>query len=157
MHHSSHFNAFFPVKINKMWNFCLKLWFFMNHLLYRLKTCAIGFGMHSNPKYVPLKPFQMHFSQSKSTKCEILALCLTPPDKKWKKTSIWTGKKCWKGLKICTYRFWGMPIAMHYVRTLCDKYFLSNDGFSWFLTGRFRHRVLKHGVRVEWDARRTVA
>ena len=50
-------------------------------------------------------------------------------------------------MKICTYRFLGMPIAMHYVRTLCDKYFLSYDGFSWFLTGRFRHRVLKHGCR----------
>ena len=30
--HSSHFDAFFPVKINKMWNFCLKFWFFRNHL-----------------------------------------------------------------------------------------------------------------------------
>ena len=50
-----------------------------------------------------------------------------------------------------------MPITMHYVRTLCDKYFLSYDGFSVFLTGRFRHRVLKHGVGVEWDLRRTAA
>ena len=32
MYHSSHFDAFFPVKINKMWNFCLKFWFFRNHL-----------------------------------------------------------------------------------------------------------------------------
>ena len=49
-----------------------------------------------------------------------------------------------------------MPIAMHYVTTLCDKYFLSYDGFSSFLTGRCRHRVLKHGG-VEWDARGTAA
>ena len=34
------------------------------------------------------------------------------------------------GLTICTYRFLGKPIAMHYVRTLCDKYFLTYDGFS---------------------------
>ena len=61
------------------------------------------------------------------------------------------------GLKICTYRFLCMPIAMYHVRTLCEKYFLSYDGFSWFLTGRFRHRVLKHGVGVEWDAGRTAA
>ena len=33
MHHSSHFNALFPVKINKMWNFCLKLWFFLELLI----------------------------------------------------------------------------------------------------------------------------
>ena len=26
-----------------------------------------------------------------------------------------------------------MPFAMHYVRTLCDKFFLSYDGFSSFL------------------------
>ena len=101
MCHSSHFSAFFPVKINKM----------------------------------------LH---------KFLALCLTPPDKKWKKTFINLNREkvFWKGLKICTYRFWGMPTAMHYVRTLCDKYFLSYDGFSWFpLTGRFRHRVLKHGCK----------
>ena len=34
-----------------------------------------------------------------------------------------------KGLKICTYMFLGVSIAMHYVWTLCDKYFLSYDGF----------------------------
>ena len=33
MHHSSHFNVVFPVKINKMWNFCLKLWFFLELLI----------------------------------------------------------------------------------------------------------------------------
>ena len=49
-----------------------------------------------------------------------------------------------------------MPITMHYVRTLCDKYFVSYYGFL-FLTGRYMHRVLKHGIGVEWDARRTAA
>ena len=39
------------------------------------------------------------------------------------------GKSVWKGLKICTSMFLGIPITMHYVRTLCDKYFLSYDGF----------------------------
>ena len=38
---------------------------------------------------------------------------------------------------------------MHYVRTLCDKYFVSYDGFSSVLTGRFRHMVLKHGVGID--------
>ena len=47
-----------------------------------------------------------------------------------KKSQFVEGKSVWKGLKICTYMFLGMPIAMHYVRTLCDKYFLSYDGFS---------------------------
>ena len=39
------------------------------------------------------------------------------------------GKSVWKGLNICTYMFLGMLITMHYVRTLCDKYVLSYDGF----------------------------
>ena len=50
-----------------------------------------------------------------------------------------------------------MLIAMHYVRTLFDKYCLSDDGFSLFLTGRFRHRILKHGIGVECDPRSTAA
>ena len=29
----AHFNALFPVKINKMWNLCLKLWFFPEPLI----------------------------------------------------------------------------------------------------------------------------
>ena len=49
-----------------------------------------------------------------------------------------------------------MLITMHYVRTLCDKYLLSYDGFfSNFLRGNFRQRVLKHGVGVECDLRST--
>ena len=40
------------------------------------------------------------------------------------------GKSVQKGLTIYTYRFLGMPITMHYVRTLCDTYFLSYNGFS---------------------------
>ena len=47
-----------------------------------------------------------------------------------KKSQFVEGKSVWKGLKICTYMFLGMLIAMPYVRTLCDKYFLSYDGFS---------------------------
>ena len=41
-----------------------------------------------------------------------------------------------------------MLITMHYVRTLCDKYLLSYGGIFNFLRGKFRHRVLKHGVGV---------
>ena len=52
-HHSSHFNAFFPVKINKMWNFCLKLWFFEEPLIAQThETCGIGFGMHVKPLHM---------------------------------------------------------------------------------------------------------
>ena len=50
-----------------------------------------------------------------------------------------------------------MPITMHYVRSLCDKYFLSYYSFSAFCMGRSRYWVMKHGKRVKWDTRRTAA
>ena len=86
MHHSSHFSAFFPLKINKMWNF----WLFTE----------------------------------------------LPLTKEWKKCQFQHGKSVWSGLKICTYRFLCMLITMHYVRTLCDKYFLSYDGFFFLICDR---------------------
>ena len=120
MHHSSNFDAFFPVKINKMWNFCLKLWFFRNCLSQRLETCGIGFGMLWTLNMQHSSHFDA-FSHSKSIKCEILAVSLTPPWKKLKNCQFAQGKSVCKGLQICTYRFLCMPIAMYYVRTLCDK------------------------------------
>ena len=86
----------------------------------------------TNPKYVNTQAILMHFSQSKATKCEILAVSLTPPDKKLKKCQFTQGKSFCKGLQICTYRLFSMPMTMHYVRTLCDKYFLSYYGFLHF-------------------------
>ena len=71
----------------------------------------------------------MHFPSQNQQNVKFLAVSLIPPEKKWKKSQFVEGKSVWKGLKICTYMFLGMPIAMHYVRTLCDKYFLSYDGF----------------------------
>ena len=130
--HSSNFDALFPVKINKMWNFFLKLWFFSNCLSQRLATCSIGFDMPWTLNTQHSSNFNA-FSQSKSTKCKILAVSWTLPDKKLKKHQFAQGKSVGKGLQICTYRFLGMPIAMIYVRTLCDKYFLSYYGFSTFL------------------------
>ena len=74
-------------KINKMWNYCLKLWFFRNCLLQRLETCSIGISMpwtlntcHSSHFYA--------FFPVKITKCEILAVSWTPPDKKLKNFNL---------------------------------------------------------------------
>ena len=99
-----------------------------------------------NPIYAPLKLFQCIFPSQNQQNVKFMAVCWTPPDKKIKKCQFEWGKSVQKGLKICTYWFMGVSIAMHYVRTLCDKYFLSYDGFCWFVTGRFRPRVLKHSV-----------
>ena len=111
----------------------------------------------SNPKYVPLKPFWCMFPSQNQQNVKRLAVCLTPPDKNKKKINLYREKVFEKGSKICTYGFLCMLISMNCVRTLCDKYFLSCDGFSWFLTERSRYRVLKHGVGVQWGPRSTAA
>ena len=112
----------------------------------------------SNPTYMPLKPFQCIFPSQNQQNVKFVPVYWTPPNTKWKKKHQFEQGKCIpKGLKICTDKFFGMPITIHYIRTLCEKYFFSYEGFSEFLTRRFRHNVLKHGVLVEWDARRTTA
>ena len=92
-----------------------------------------------NPIYMPLQSILMHFSQSKSTKCEFFGCSLNFSWTNIKKNKFKERKKCCKGLTISTYRFLGVLFAMHYLRTLCDKYFLSYDGLSWLLRARFRH------------------
>ena len=77
-----------------------------------------------NHKYTQLKPFECIFPSQNQQNVKILAIYWTPTDKKWKKKSLWTGKKCSKRLEnICTYKFLGISITMHYIKTLCDKYF----------------------------------
>ena len=86
------------------------------------------------------------FPSQNQQNVKFFAVCLTHLTKNEKNIKFEQGKGVWKGLTICRYMFLGMPIAMHNVRNWCDKYFLSYGGFSWFLTGRFRQRVLKQGV-----------
>ena len=95
------FWCIFPVEINKMWNFCLKLWFFMNHLLQRLKTCGIGFGMpwtlnmHHSSHFDACFPVEIN-------KMWNLAVSLTPPDKITEKNvNLHREKVYCKGLQIC--------------------------------------------------------
>ena len=111
----------------------------------------------SNPKYITLKQIWCIFPSQNEQNMKFLAVCLTPPDKNEKKVNLYSEKGVQKGLNISTYRCSGMLITMNCVRTLCDKYFLSCDGFSWFVTGRSRYRVLKHGVGVQWEPRSTAA
>ena len=53
----------------------------------------------------------MHFSQSKSTKCEILAVCLIPHEKIFK-MSILIGKNCLKRVENLHIQVFGC--ANHY-------------------------------------------
>ena len=97
MHHSSNFNVFFPVKINKMWNFCLKLWFFRNHLSQRLEICSIGFSMPQTLNMEHSSHFDAFFPV-KSNKMWNFGCFLNSPWQKTEKMSIYTGKKHLQGL-----------------------------------------------------------
>ena len=80
-----------------------------------------------------------------------------PLTKNGKKHQFVQGEIVQKGLNICTYRFFGYADCYDHVRTLCDKYFLRHGSFFLILTGNSRYRVLKHGVGVEWEPRKTAA
>ena len=149
------FQCIFPVKINKMWNFCLKLWFFRNCLSQRLETCLIGFGMPETLNMCHSSHFDAFFPVKINKMWNFGYFLNSTWQKTEKNINLHMGKSVCKGLQIPTYRFLNMPIVMHYIRTLCDKYFLSYYGFSSFFTGRSRYRVVKHGVEVQWDPRRT--
>ena len=125
--------------------FHLKFWFF------RTQNQHHWIWQASNPINAPLKPFECIFLSQNQQNVNFLAVCLTPQQKL--KNHFSQGQSVQNALTLCTCRCLGVLIAMHYVRTLCDRYFLSYDGFSWFLMGRFRHRVLKCCVGVEWDPR----
>ena len=156
MHHSSNFNTFSQSKSTKCEIFAWYCDFFRNHLSQRHETCSIGFGMPQTLHMCYSSHFNPFFPV-KINKCEFFTVSWTPPDKNWKQDQFSQGKSFHKDLQICTYRFLGMPIAMHFVTTLCDKYFLNYYGFSAFVMGRSRYWVLKHGVRVKCDPRRTAA
>ena len=156
MHHSSNFNTFSQSKSTKFDIFAWYCDFFEEPLITETWNLQYWIWHASDTTYVLLKPFQSFFPV-KINKCEFFTVSWTPPDKNWQQDQFSQGKSFHKGLQICTYRFLGMPIAMHFVTTLCDKYFLSYYGFSAFVMGRSRYRVLKHGVRVKCDPRRTAA
>ena len=106
IHHSSTFNAFFPVKINKMWNFCLKLWSFRNHLLQRLKTCSIGFGMPQPLNTWHSSHFHAFFPVT-INKMWNMPVSLTPPEKKnWKNVNLHREKVFAKACKSAHIGFW---------------------------------------------------
>ena len=99
MCNSSHFDTFFPVKINKMLNFCLKLWFL--GMAYYRDSYLWNWIWHAlNPSYAPLKPFWCIFPSQNQQNVNFLAFSLTPSKKKrTKNLSIGTGKKCLKRLE----------------------------------------------------------
>ena len=108
-----------------------------------------------NPRYMPFKPLDAFF-QSKSTKSEILAVSLTPPDKKWKnKFNLNREKVFQKACKSAHVGFWVCQLQCTMLE-LCVSTFWVIMVFLHF-TGRSRYRVLKHGVGVKWDPRRTAA
>ena len=83
MLHSSHFNdAFSPVKINKMWNFCLKFWFFRNSLIVETWNLHHWIQHALNLNYAT-QTISMYFSPVKINKIvKFLAVCWNQKKKK---------------------------------------------------------------------------
>ena len=53
----------------------------------------------TNPKYMPLKSFWCIFPSQNLQNVKFMPVYWTPPNTKWKKILIWTGKKCSKWLE----------------------------------------------------------
>ena len=154
--HSIHFDAFFQVKMNKMWNFCLKFWFLQELLIIETWNLHHWIQHASNPKYKPLKPFQCIFPSQNQHNVKFLAVCLTPPDKKRKNINLYREKVFEKAWKSAHISFW-ICQAQCTMLELCVTSTIWVMMVSLYFDRKFRHRVLKHGVGVEWDPRRTAA
>ena len=84
----------------------LKFWCFRNCLLWRLETCAIGFGTPQTLNMHHSSHFNA-FAQSKSSKMwKFLAVCLTPPDKNEKNINLYNDKVLRKAWKSAHIGFW---------------------------------------------------
>ena len=122
-------------------------------------------GTISKPVVLDLAQLNMHHSSHfnalfpvKMPKCEILAVSWTPPDKKLKKPSICTGKKCSQRLaNLHIQGFWVCQLQCTMLQLCVTSTFWVINGFSAFVMGRSRYRVLKHCVGVKCDPRRTAA
>ena len=143
--------------MNKMWNFCLKLWFSGTAYCRDSKPAALDLACLEPLNMFHSSHFDAFFPVKIKTMWNFGCFLNSPWQKTEKQHQFAQGKSVCKGLQICTYGFLGMLIVMHYVRTLCDKYFLSYYGSSAFFMGRSRYGVLKQGVGVKWDPRRTAA
>ena len=112
-----------------------------------------------NPIYTLLKPFQCIFPSQNQHNVKFLAVCLTPPNKNFKKNPINLNRekmfeKVWKSTHT---GFWVCQSQCTMLELCVTSTFSVMLVFFWYLTRRFRHRVLKHGVGVEWDPRSTAA
>ena len=126
MCHSSHFNAFFPVKINKMWNYLSETVIFQEPLYHRdLKSVVLNLALPQTLNTAPLKQFQCIVPSQNEQNVKFWLCPELPLTKNWKTINLHREKVFTKTCKSAHIGFLGMPIAMHYVTTLCDKYFLS--------------------------------
>ena len=88
------FSCVFPSQNQQNVKFLPRFVIFQEPLIVETWNLCHWIWHTSDPKYAPLKPLQCIFPSQNQQNVQFLAVCWTPPDKKWKKTSIWTGKKC---------------------------------------------------------------
>ena len=147
------FRCIFPSQNQQMWNFAWICDFSETAYCRDSKPMALAFSMPQTLNMCNTQAILMHFSQSKSRKCEILAVSLTPPDK--------------TKLKICINlhreKVFAAHIGFWVCQLLCTMLELCVRSTFWVIMvfsifmGRSRYRVLQHGVEVKWEPRRTAA
>ena len=153
MHHSSNFDAFLPVKNPQNVKLLPEIVIFQELLIAETWNLQ-HWNQHAlNPKYMPLKPFQCIFP-SQNNKMWNFGCFLNSPWQKTEKLQFAQRKSVCKSAHI---GFLGMPIAMHYVRSMCDKYFLSYYGLSAFFYGKVKILGYETWCRGKWDPRQTAA
>ena len=80
-----------------------KIWIFQEPLIVKTWNLHHLIWHTSNPKNIPLKPFQCIFPSQNQQNVKFLAVCFTPFDKKMKKVNLYRGKvykKAWKSAHI---------------------------------------------------------
>ena len=142
MCHSNKFDAFFPVKINKMWNFAWNC-DFQEPLIAETWNLQHWIWHALNPKYVPLKPFWCIFPSQNQQNMTFWLFPELPSDKKTEKNVNLPREKVFaKASKSVHIGFW--VCQLH--NALCEN-FVWQVLFEllWFFCifmGRSRYRVL---------------
>ena len=153
MHHSSNFDAFLPVKNPQNVKLLPEIVIFQELLIAETWNLQ-HWNQHAlNPKYMPLKPFQCIFP-SQNNKMWNFGCFLNSPWQKTEKLQFAQRKSVCKSAHI---GFWVCPLQCTMLELCVTSTFWVIMVFLHFFMGRSRYWVMKHGVGVKWDPRKTAA
>ena len=146
------FQCIFPSQNQQNVKFLPEFLIFQEPLIVETRNLHHWIWHALNPKYMSFKPFWCIFPCQIQQNVKFLAVYWTPLDKKWKIVNLYNQKVFKKAWKSAHIGFW-------ICRSQCTRLELCVTSTFWvmrvslnFLTERFRHRVMKHGAWVEWNA-----